>query len=188
MTERAELLREALKSIIAREAGRRLLARPALLRISKMCADGGWINHDPRRHFHLGCNVPQGRFKAELETLIGNDQGCTHPFVVAELACGYLPDRHKYSSEFDKLTALPTIRTADVRYMIESRGLFSKGIGLINAQLIASCITTHGTQIWTIDAPLGRVAESLGLQHPLVTLLSWCGEEYSNACGTWKLD
>ncbi len=26
----------------------------------------------------------------------------------------------------------------------------------IDAQLIASCITTHGTQIWTIDAPLAE--------------------------------
>ena len=34
----------------------------------------------------------KGRFKAEMGTLIGNDQLCTHPFVVAELACGYLPD------------------------------------------------------------------------------------------------
>jgi predicted nucleic acid-binding protein len=48
--------------------------------------------------------------------------------------------------------------------MIESRGLFSKGIGFIDAQLIAACITTHGTQIWTIDRPLSRVAESLGLR------------------------
>jgi predicted nucleic acid-binding protein len=48
--------------------------------------------------------------------------------------------------------------------MIETRGLFSKGIGFIDAQLIASCIAMHGTQIWTIDRPLGRVAESLGLR------------------------
>jgi predicted nucleic acid-binding protein len=106
----------------------------------------------------------RGRFKAELATLIGNDQLCTHPFVVAELACGYLPARQQTLLEFDKLTALPTIRTADVRYMLETRGLFSKGIGFIDAQLVASCITTHGTQIWTIDGPLGRVAESLGLR------------------------
>jgi predicted nucleic acid-binding protein len=105
-----------------------------------------------------------GRFKVELEKLIVNDQLCTHPFVVAELACGYLPDRQQTLLELDKLNALPTIRTADVRYMIESRGMVSKGIGFIDAQLLASCITTHGTQIWTIDGPLGRVAESLGLR------------------------
>jgi predicted nucleic acid-binding protein len=68
----------------------------------------------------------RGRFKAELATLIGNDQLCTHPFVVAELACGYLPQRQQTLLEFDKLTALPTIRTADVRYMLETRGLFRK--------------------------------------------------------------
>jgi predicted nucleic acid-binding protein len=106
----------------------------------------------------------RGRFKAELEKLIVNDQLCTHPFVVAELACGYLPDREQTLLELDKLNALPTIRTADVRYMIESRGMVSKRIGLIDAQLAASCMTTHGTQIWTIDGPLGRVAESLGLR------------------------
>ena len=106
----------------------------------------------------------RGRFKAELATLIGNDQICTHPLVLAELACGYLPDREQALLELDKLIALPTISTPDVRYMIETRGLFSKGIGFIDAQLIASCITTHGTQIWTIDRPLGRVAESLGLR------------------------
>jgi predicted nucleic acid-binding protein len=106
----------------------------------------------------------RGRFKAELEKLIVNDQLCTHPFVVAELACGCLPDRRQTLLELDKLNALPTIRTADVRYMIESRGMVSRGIGFIDAQLVASCMTTHGTQIWTIDGPLGQVAESLGLR------------------------
>jgi hypothetical protein len=56
---------------------------------------------------------------------------------------------------------------ADVRYMLETRGSFSKGIGFIDAQLIAACIASHGTQIWTIDRPLGRVAESLGLRATL---------------------
>src|SRR6202167_1046423 len=86
----------------------------------------------------------RGRFKAELETLIGNDQLCTHPFVVAELACEYLPDRQQTLLEVDKLTALPPILTADVRYMLEPRGLFSKGIAFIDAQLIASCLSSHG--------------------------------------------
>jgi predicted nucleic acid-binding protein len=79
----------------------------------------------------------RGKFKAELATLIGNDRLCTHPFVVAELACGYLPDRQQTLIELDKLNALPTIRTADVRYMLESRGMFSKSIGdIIGAHLL----------------------------------------------------
>jgi predicted nucleic acid-binding protein len=104
------------------------------------------------------------RFQAALATLIGNDQLCIHPFVVAELACGHLADRQQTLREFDKLSELPTIRTADVRYMLETRGMSSRGIGFVDAQLIASCLAMPGTQIWTIDGPLGRVAESLGLR------------------------
>ncbi len=105
----------------------------------------------------------KGKFKAELESLIANNQLCTHPFVVAELACGYLPNRQQTLLDLDMLFALPSIRTADVRFMIEARGLASKGIGFIDALLIAACLATQGTQIWTTDGPLGRVAESLGI-------------------------
>jgi predicted nucleic acid-binding protein len=106
----------------------------------------------------------KGEFKTELNTLIVNDQLCTHPYVVAELACGYLPDRQKTLTFLDNLIALRSVRVADVRVMIEARSLASKGIGLTDAHLIASCLTTPGTQIWTLDAALGRVAESLGIR------------------------
>src|ERR1017187_8483392 len=106
----------------------------------------------------------RGGFKSELDTLIANDQLCIHPYVVAELACGYLPDRQKTLTFLDKLIALRTVRLADVRIMIETRGLASKGIGATDAHLTASCLATPGTQIWTIDAALGRVAESLGIR------------------------
>jgi hypothetical protein len=51
--------------------------------------------------------------------------------------------------------------------MLETRGLFSKGIAFIDAQLISSCITAHGAQIWTIGGPLGKFAGSLGLRATL---------------------
>jgi len=106
----------------------------------------------------------KGRFKTELGNLITNDQLCIHPFVIAELACGSLPDRKKTLTYLDQLTALSLVRLADVRVMIEARGLWAKGIGLTDAQLIASCLATPGTQIWTTDRPLGRVAEAVGVR------------------------
>jgi predicted nucleic acid-binding protein len=105
----------------------------------------------------------KGRFSREMENLVTSDQLCIHPFVIAELACGSLPDRKKTLTYLDKLTALPVVRLADVRVMIEARGLWAKGIGLTDAQLIASCLATPGTRIWTLDGPLGRVAESVGV-------------------------
>jgi predicted nucleic acid-binding protein len=115
----------------------------------------------------------RGRFKAELENLITNDQLCIHPYIVAELACGFLPDRKNTLHYLDGLNQSLLVRLADVRLMIETRGLASKGIGLTDAHLIASCLAAPGTQLWTIDAALGRIADLLairatipGLSHP----------------------
>ena len=109
----------------------------------------------------------KGRFKTEMGNLIVKDELCIHPFVVAELACGTLPNRQKTLAYFDQLVALPIVRLADVRFVIEARRLWSKGIGLTDVELIASCLATPGTQIWTIDRPLGRVADSLSVRAKL---------------------
>ena len=109
----------------------------------------------------------KGRFKAEMGDLIATDQLCIHPFVVAELACGTLPSRQKTLAYLDKLASLSTVRLDDLRFMIEARHLWSRGVGLTDIQLIASCLATPGTQIWTTDRPLGSVAESLGVRAKL---------------------
>ena len=107
----------------------------------------------------------RGRFKSELDGLIAGDQLCIHPFVVAELACGFLPDRQNTLVYLDRLNQVPAVRLPDVRAMIEARGLASKGIGLTDAHLIASCLATSGTHIWTVDGGLARVAGTLGVRY-----------------------
>ena len=106
----------------------------------------------------------RGRFKTELEGLMVNDQLCIHPYVVAELACGFLPDRKNTLHHLDSLHQIRVMRLADVRRMIETRGLASRGIGLTDAHLIASCLADPGTHLWTINGALGRVAELLGIR------------------------
>ncbi len=68
------------------------------------------------------------------------------------------------------MDALLEVRMAqlnEVRHMIEAHALYSKGIGLTDAHLIASCLMTPGTQLWTRDATLKKVAKALGI---LITL------------------
>ena len=105
----------------------------------------------------------KGTFKAEMGNLVANDQLCIHPFVIAELSCGSLPDRQKTLAYLDQLTPLPFIHVGDVRTMIEARRLWARGIGFTDAQLIASCLAAPGTQIWTADRALGSVAGSIGI-------------------------
>ena len=64
------------------------------------------------------------------------------------------------------MDALLEVRVAqlnEVRHMIEAHTLYSKGIGFTDAHLIASCLLTPGTQLWTRDSALEKVAKTLGI-------------------------
>ncbi len=52
---------------------------------------------------------------------------------------------------------------SEVRHMIEANALYSKGIGFVDAHLLASCLLTPGTQLWTHDAALQKAAKALGI-------------------------
>jgi hypothetical protein len=47
--------------------------------------------------------------------------------------------------------------------MIEARRLYNLGIGLIDAQLIATVFINPSTLLWTRDKPLRKAAETLGI-------------------------
>jgi hypothetical protein len=104
-----------------------------------------------------------GAYKAEMERLVRQSQLVMHPFLVAELALGSLQDRRQTLAHLERLPQLPVVTLREVRQMIEARKLYSKGIGLTDAHLIASCLATPGTQIWTGDKRLGSVAALLGI-------------------------
>jgi hypothetical protein len=86
-----------------------------------------------------------------------------HPFIVAELALGSLHNRRKKLGDLDALIEVKVAKLSEVRHMIETQSLYSKGIGLTDAHLIASCLMTPGTQLWTRDAALKNVAGALGI-------------------------
>jgi len=91
-----------------------------------------------------------------------------HPFIIAELALGSLRERTKTLDLLDWLPQLRMPQLAEVRLMIEARRLYSLGIGLTDAHLIASVFINSSTLLWTRDKPLRRVAEALGIHASLV--------------------
>lgn len=86
-----------------------------------------------------------------------------HPFVVAELALGSLTDRTRTLAFLDGLPSLPMAQLNEVRQMVEGRSLYSQGIGLIDAHLIASVLLSYHALLWTADNRLRKVAEDLGI-------------------------
>ncbi len=102
---------------------------------------------------------------ATLEGLLHDEQVFCHPFVIGELACGNLKNR---ADLLALLMALPEARPAEeaeVLHLLESEGLFSRGIGWIDTHLLASALLT-GCGLWTLDKKLQRVSTSLGIPRP----------------------
>jgi predicted nucleic acid-binding protein len=104
---------------------------------------------------------------AKMRRLLEDGQIAMHPFVVAEIAFGSLENRRKTLAEMGALWEVNVARLTEVRRMIESHALYSRGIGLIDAHLIASCLITQGTELWTRDISLHKVAKSLGIHAQL---------------------
>jgi predicted nucleic acid-binding protein len=113
-----------------------------------------WIDHlrskneEMRKHLHQGDIV-------------------IHPFIIAELAMGSLPQRTKTLALLDWLPQVRMPHLSEVRLMIEARRLYGMGIGLIDAHLIASVFVNSATVLWTRDKPLRKVAEGLGIHASL---------------------
>jgi len=95
-----------------------------------------------------------------------------HPFIIAELALGSVKERslQERTKTLALLDLLPQVRVAqlsEVRLTIEARRLYNRGIGLIDAHLVASVFINPSTVLWTRDKRLREVAEVLGIHASL---------------------
>lgn len=99
----------------------------------------------------------------ELQMFLLNGQVLLHPCVAAELALGSLRNRHATLAKLDAMPQARVIVLQHIRHMVEERALFSKGIGLTDAHLVASCLITTGMKLWTRDTALKSVAQALGV-------------------------
>jgi predicted nucleic acid-binding protein len=107
---------------------------------------------------HLRRDDPQ------LKALLLANEVLTHPFIIGEVACGSLQNR---SEILQYLSALPEVRLAEhseVLRLIEKEQLYHRGIGLVDAYLIASARLSH-CRLWTRDKQLAAAAVALGISH-----------------------
>lgn len=86
----------------------------------------------------------------------------THPFVIGELACGQLRNRTEILRLLASLPAAITASHEDVLAFVNERDLFGRGIGWIDAHLLASALLSDA-RLFTLDQPLSRVADRLGV-------------------------
>ncbi len=99
----------------------------------------------------------------EMEKYLTRGQILMHPFIVAEISLGSLRHRQTTLRAMESLLEVKVAALHEVRHMIEAHRLYSRGIGLTDAHLIASCLITSGTQLWTRDLAMKKVAAALGI-------------------------
>jgi predicted nucleic acid-binding protein len=108
-----------------------------------------WIDH-----FH--------RAEPALTKLLGARSVRMHPAVVGELAMGNLRNRNAVLAD---LRALPHAKVAtldELLHMVNRHRLYGRGIGYIDAHLLASTVLT-GDRLWVRDQRVLAVAQDLGV-------------------------
>jgi predicted nucleic acid-binding protein len=108
-----------------------------------------WINH-------------LGESNTNLASFLENGLVLTHPFVVGELACGNLKNRESFLKDLRTLPSAQIARDEEVAHFVEQRKIWGRGIGWIDAHLLASSIVT-GCRLWTFDLRVNEIAAELGL-------------------------
>lgn len=87
----------------------------------------------------------------------------THPFIVGELALGNLRQRDIVLNALIDLPRASVAADSEVLHFIGRHALFGRGIGYVDAHLLASVRLTAGAALWTNDKRLRIVADRLGL-------------------------
>jgi predicted nucleic acid-binding protein len=86
-----------------------------------------------------------------------------HPFVNGELACGNLSRRESLLADLAALPTAARASDAEVMRLVESRQLWGRGLGWVDAHLLASALISH-CRLWTLDKRLGAAASEFGLK------------------------
>ena len=102
-----------------------------------------------------------------LAEALENGEVAVHPFVVGELACGNLPDRAALFRLLEELPGAPLASQPEVLALIERRRLMGKGLGFVDAHLIASTLLAapDPMRLWTRDLALEAAASTLGIAY-----------------------
>ena len=109
----------------------------------------------------LGKHQP---YADELDRLLGLDEVVGHAMVFGELLVGDIGGRGRLLVAYAQMHQADTVAHPEVVTFVRSRRLFGRGLGWIDAHLLASAILQRH-QIWTADLRFAAVASELGIAH-----------------------
>lgn len=97
-----------------------------------------------------------------VEKALDEARVLSHPFVIGEIALGHLRNRDEVIGLLSALPKAVAASNDEVMAFIERVSLFGRGVGYVDAHLLASA-RLSGVLLWTRDKRLKSVAEELSL-------------------------
>jgi predicted nucleic acid-binding protein len=111
------------------------------------------------RRFFAG----SARFKGLGSLLDEDGMVLTHPFILGELIMGGMSSREE--ELFTRLPAGRRLADDEVLAMVKRRRLARRGIGWVDAHLLASALASSAV-LWSADKDLAAAAKELGAAFP----------------------
>jgi predicted nucleic acid-binding protein len=99
-------------------------------------------------------------YATELDGLLSRDEVSGHEFVYGELLIGDTGGRRHLLANYEQMHQAPTVPQRDVVAFVRDRRLHGRGIGWIDAHLLASALVGH-LKLWTTDPRLAVLAKEL---------------------------
>ena len=101
----------------------------------------------------------------DLASLLELNEIVIHPMVIGELACGNVGNRVEIFGSLRSMPRLPAATDEEVLFFIEHHRLMGRGIGYIDAHLLASVVMTPPATLWTRDRRLMGLADEMGVAY-----------------------
>ncbi|MEY2335581.1 type II toxin-antitoxin system VapC family toxin [Acidithiobacillus ferrianus] len=98
---------------------------------------------------------------AHLSTLLDHGMVQTHDFIIGEIACGNLKNRQQTLYLLSCLPRCTMTSPDETLFFIERHGLMGRGIGYIDASILASAVLVQAN-LWSRDKRLMALATELG--------------------------
>ena len=89
-----------------------------------------------------------------------------HPFIIGELACGDIKNRHEIIRLLNDLPSTDILDHDDILEFIEYRKIMNKGIGYVDVHLLASALVSE-TPLWTLDKALRNISNQLSIEYDI---------------------
>jgi predicted nucleic acid-binding protein len=105
-------------------------------------------------------------YARELDRLLSEDQVLGHDFVYGELLIGDRGGRAKLLAAYKAMRHAALVANNEVVEFVRHRKVNGRGIGWIDAHLLASAIVERSA-LWTADRPLAFVAKDVGVAYGL---------------------